>query len=425
MSAVPVDLLRVEAWGSTVGYLAPAGRAYAFQYEPGWLRTGIEIAPLRMPGRAAPYVFPGLDAATFHGLPPEIADSLPDRFGNAVIDAYLARTGTPITDIGPLDRLAYLGARTMGAFTFEPALPMEDPPPLALDLRRLVDEARRVVEGRLTPTDTADTLAEIIAVGTSAGGARAKAVLAIDPATQETRAGNIPVDDRFEQWLLKFDGVAAVDKDDRQPAPFCRIEYAYSRMARAAGVEMTETRLLEEGDLAHFLTRRFDQPRGRRLHMLTLCGPQHLDFNLVGTHDYGQLFSTLSALGLESEREQVFRRMAFNVAAANHDDHTKNTAFLMDESGRWSLAPAYDLTFAVDPTNRWLRAHLMGVDGRFERIQRDDLLRIADRFAVPNVRRALAEVRDAVEAWGQFAAEAGVSPPVTEQVRRAHATAAI
>ncbi|MFI5426526.1 type II toxin-antitoxin system HipA family toxin [Aeromicrobium sp. UC242_57] len=267
-------------------------------------------------------------------------------------------------------------------------------------------------------------LAEIFAVGTSAGGARAKAVLAINDETHEVRAGNIPVPDGFGQYLLKFDGVSSTDKGLAGTQPYCRREYAYFLMAQAAGVDMSPCRLLEENGRAHFLTRRFDRVGNEPLHMQTLCALQALDYNLVGTHDYAQYFATINALDLgEAALVQGFRRMAFNVLAANHDDHTKNLAFVISSTGTWSLSPAYDLTFAYDPDNHWLRAHLMGVLGKFTDITAADLLAIADQFAIPYARSALAEVRDAIGSWGEFASAAGLAQADTDMIG-AHLSAA-
>lgn len=421
MTYRPVDLVKVTAWGHPVGYLAAASRrrTYAFSYDPGWVQRGQEISPILMPARnGAPYEFAKLSADTFHDLPPAIADSLPDRFGNATIDAYMSTQGVTADQITPLDRLAYLGSRTMGALRFEPEQRPGTPAPSALEMSDLVTEARQIIEGTMVQ-DAArlSSLAEIFAVGTSAGGARAKAVLAINDTTQEVRAGNVAVPAGFDQYLLKFDGVSSTDKGLAETQPYCRREYAYSLMAQAAGIEMSECRLLEEDGRAHFLTRRFDRAGQEPLHMQTLCALQALDYNLTGTHDYAQYFATINALHLgEDALVQAFRRMAFNILAANHDDHTKNFAFLMDSGGNWSLSPAYDLTFAYDPSNRWLKSHLMGVLGKFDDIAAQDMLRIADQFAIPYAKSTIAEIRDAIGSWGEFASAAGLERADTDMI---------
>jgi serine/threonine-protein kinase HipA len=411
LAYAPVGIVEVRAWGRTVGALAPSSRrgAFAFEYDPAWVRSGLELAPVLMPSSRTVFTFPGLSEETWQGLPPMIADSLPDRFGNAIVDAWLARNGIDRDSVTALDRLAYLGSRGMGALEFVPDREPRLPPPTALRLSDLVLSARRAVEGTLaTEGESQAALRRIIDVGTSAGGARAKAIVNIDRQTDEVRSGHLAPEPGFEPWLLKFDGVGA----DDQLGPgqnYGRIEYAYSLMARAAGITMSETRLLEENGRAHFMTRRFDRMDGDiRLHLQTLCATDALDFNAIGVNDYAQYLARVAALA-PAGLEQAYRRMVFNVAAANRDDHTKNFAFLMTERGEWSLAPAYDITHAANPESLWLRAHLMSVNGRFADIRRSDLLAVADRFAVPGAVSIFADVNAALDSWPEFAARAGLS----------------
>ncbi len=408
-----VDLLRVEAFGRTVGAVgaASARRSYAFQYDPAWVRSGIELSPLLMPlaQARAPFTFPGLNRETFYDLPPMIADSLPDAFGNGIVDAVLAREGVSHDRVTPLDRLAYVGARGMGALTFTPDHSPRDLP-TTLEMSELVEAARRAVHGDLASPDTrTDALNHLLAVGTSAGGARAKAVIAWNRTTGEMTAGGIQAPRGFEQWLLKFDGVGA-DRQLGTGADYGRTEYAYSLMARDAGIDMAPTELLEEGGRAHFVTRRFDRPGtdGERLHMQTLCGIGGLDFNAVGVNDYASYFGTMVSLGID-EREEAFRRVVFNVLASNNDDHTKNLSFLMGADGAWRLAPAYDVTFAYSPTSPWVSRHLMSVEGKFEHITTADLEVLGDRAGVAGYRDIIVRVADAVERFGGFAAAAGLS----------------
>jgi serine/threonine-protein kinase HipA len=413
-----VDLLRVDAFGRTVGAVgaASARRSYAFQYDPAWVRSGIELSPLLMPlARArAPFAFPGLNRETFYDLPPMIADSLPDAFGNGIVDAVLAREGVSPDQITPLDRLAYVGARGMGALTFTPDHSPRDLP-TSIEMNELVEAARRAVHGDLASPDTrTDALNHLLAVGTSAGGARAKAVIAWNRTTGEMRAGGIQAalggeDGGFEQWLLKFDGVGT-DRQLGTGAEYGRTEYAYSLMARDAAIDMAPTELLEEGGRAHFVTRRFDRPGtdGERLHMQTLCGIGALDFNATGVNDYASYFTTMNSLGI-GDREEAFRRVVFNVLGSNNDDHTKNLSFLMDASGAWRLAPAYDVTFAYSPTSPWVSRHLMSVEGKFEHITTADLEVLGDRAGVAGYRAIIAGVADAVARFDSFADAAGLS----------------
>jgi serine/threonine-protein kinase HipA len=416
-----VDVLRVEAFGRTVGAVAASARqrGYAFQYDPAWVVSGIEIAPLLMPleRASAPFTFPGLNPQTFHELPPTIADSLPDAFGNGIVDAVLAREGVSREQITALDRLAYVGSRGMGALKFVPDHAPKDLP-TSLEMAELVEAARRAVHGDLSSESTrTESLQHLLAVGTSAGGARAKAVIAWNRDTGEMTAGGIDAPPGFEQWLLKFDGVGR-DKQLGGGAEYGRTEYAYALMAEAAGVQMAPTELLEEGGRAHFVTRRFDRPgaQGERLHMQTLCGLAGLDFNLTGTHDYASYFVALDRLGI-AEREQAFARVVFNVLASNNDDHTKNLSFLMDPEGVWRLAPAYDVTFAYSPTSPWVSRHLMSVEGRFEGIRLTDLETLGDRVGVAGYRDIISTVADAVASFDTFAARAGLSAERVAEVK--------
>lgn len=418
----PVDVVEVRCWGSRVGALArdPTSGFYAFEYDPKWARSGIELAPIYMPTAAAvaPFVFPALPVETYNRLPAMIADALPDDFGNALTTAYFANEGVRPEDITPLDRLAYLGTRGIGALEFHPTRGPRTRKATAIELSELVVAARSALAGSIgTDHGITDALEHLIAVGTSAGGARAKAVVALNPATGELRSGQVAADPGFEQWLLKFDGVGA-DPDLGATGNFGRIEYAYHLMAVAAGIEMTECRLLEEGGRAHFMTRRFDRAaHGRKIHTQTLCALSHLDFRQIGTHDYAQLFLLLEQLGLGPDtRAEVFRRMTFNVAAAICDDHTKNFAFLMAEGQAWRLSPAYDVTHAHAPSSKWTRQHLMAVNGRTNGIGRADVAEVGDRFAVPAASDVVEQVLESVANWRAFADEARVPRATAEHI---------
>jgi serine/threonine-protein kinase HipA len=411
-----VEVLEVRAWGRTVGALA-SGRAGVadFEYDPSW--NGGELSPLLMPTspRGRIWSFPQYSRDTFHGLPPMIADSAPDRFGNSVIAAALASEGISPAQVRPIDRLAYVGERAMGALTFHPA---QSPggPATSLELAGLVEAARAALDGSLTEDARTEAVQDLLRVGSSAGGARAKAIIAWNPHTDEIRAGGIPAPPGFEQWLLKFDGVGA-DEQLGHTGDYGRTEYAYALMAAAAGIDMSACTLLEEGGRAHFMTRRFDRPgnEGERLHMQSLCALVGADYTEVGTHDYATLFLAADDLGLDVT-EELFRRACFNVIASNNDDHTKNHSFLMAEGGTWSLSPAYDVTFAYSPNSQWLRQHLMSVNGKFEEISRTDLMTLADQFSVPDARGIIDDVRAVVSRWPEFAADAGLSAARREEI---------
>lgn len=414
MSYPAVDVVEVRCWGSRVGAVALDERSgyYVFEYDHSWANTGVELAPTTMPvdSPSRTFVFPNLPITTFYRLPSMLADSLPDDFGNALTNAYLASRGVAHAQITPLDRLAYLGARGVGALEFHPLRGPRTRKATAIELSELVVAARGALSGRLVQDEeTAEALTQLIAVGTSAGGARAKAVVSLRPETGELRSGQVPVDPGFEPWLLKLDGMGA-DRELGTTGNYGRIEFAYHLMARAAGIEMTDCRLLEEGGRAHFMTRRFDRTtQGAKIHVQTLCALAGLDFRQIGAHDYAQLFLLVDELGLGPEtRAEVFRRMVFNVASANCDDHTKNFSFLLPEGGRWRLSPAYDVTHAHSPTNRWTRQHLMAVNGENRNITRSDVVEVGDRFAVPGVAAILNDVLSSVSRWVDFARQAGV-----------------
>lgn len=423
MTFVPVDVIEVRAWGRTVGAVAedPATGAYAFEYTPEWIASGVELSPLHLPRRPGVFEFPDLNPTTYLRLPPLLADALPDRFGNALIDAWMAAQGVTSGSITPLDRLAYTADRAMGALEFHPPVEAPRTDVTAIALADLVAAAREGLAGELSGGPDAEAaLQQLIAVGTSAGGARPKAVIAYNPETSQIRSGQLGAPEGFEHWMIKLDGVGGDPTREQtlgEGQGYGIVEFAYHRMAREAGVEMAECRLLPEGPRTHFLTRRFDRyGSAGKVHMQSLCGLAHLDFNLAGAHGYEQYLATIDALDLgQAAREQAFRRMVFNVAAVNRDDHTKNLAFLCDELGAWRLAPAFDVTFAHNPSGTWTSTHQMSVAGKRDAITRADLETVGDRYVVPGYRKVIDEVLAVVDRWPEFAATAGV-PEVTAAV---------
>lgn len=421
----PVTIIEVRIWGESVGAVAldPSLGYYAFEYEPAFVRSGVELAPLVMPLERAqdPFVFTDLPDATYKRLPALLADALPDEFGNTLINGWMAAEGVEVRSITALDRLAYMSQRGMGALEFKPARGPSAGKSTAIEMADLVEAARRAVRGELGKDRLSKaTLEQLIKVGTSAGGARAKAVVAWNPETEEMRAGQFEVDVGFEHWLLKFDGMGADEKLGGSK-DFGRIEFAYSKMAAAAGITMSSCRLLEEGGRAHFMTRRFDREGNRKHHIQTLCAMAQLDYKQRASHDYNQLFQTLQRLDLGYEaHEEAFRRMAFNVMAANLDDHSKNFSFLLRQGERWTLAPAYDVTHAHNPLGTWTHQHQMSVNGKFIDITREDLLLVADRFGVGTAEKVLKRIAQAVAAWPEYAAEAKVSSSDVKRIRKDH-----
>jgi serine/threonine-protein kinase HipA len=410
---IHVDRVEVHIWGQFVGAVAldPGYGFYAFRFTPEFRKRGIDLSPLHMPiGEDRTFIFPDLPELTYRRLPAMLSDALPDDFGNALINKYMADRGIAASAITPLDRLAYMNNRAMGALTFHPARGPATRTPTPIDLSVLVEEARRAVTGDIADRDvTSAALRSIIDVGTSAGGARAKAVIAWNPKTHEIRTGQLAAPPGFEHWLLKFDGMGE-DRELGTSTHYGRIEYAYFLMAREAGINISDSRLLEENGRAHFMTRRFDREDGAvRHHMQTLCAMAQLDYRQKGTHSYSQLFGTMRDLRLPyADQEEAFRRMVFNAMGRNCDDHTKNFSFLLRQGGAWQLAPAYDVSFAHNPRGEWTNQHLMSINGKFKDFTYEDLLEVADRFAIGTAPKVIAKVRAAIRRWPKFAEQAGV-----------------
>jgi len=421
----------VRLWGRAIGAvsLEEGARTSAFQYEPAFLVSGIELAPITMPLSRRIYQFPSLPEEAFYGLPGLLADSLPDRFGNALIDAWLATQGRRPESFNAVERLCYIGVRGMGALEFAPAMG----PPLQRSAKIQVDELVKLASEVLThraslqvsfaPGRRHEGLQEMLRVGTSAGGARAKAIVAWNRDTNEVRSGQVKAPDGFDYWLLKFDGVSAnKDKELEDPKGYTVIEYAYALMAADAGIEMSESRLMEEGGRRHFMTRRFDRlSDGGKLHMQSLAALAHFDFNSAGAYSYEQAFDMIKRLGLPMHaREQQFRRMIFNVVARNQDDHVKNIAFLMDKTGAWSLSPAFDVTYAYNPTGSWTKRHQMTVNGKRNDFTREDFAAVAQAAGLKRGKHEaiLSEVMDTVKEWPRYAKTAGVLGSHRDQITR-------
>jgi len=428
-----MTVAEVRLWDTHIGAVSvdgPGGAA-TFEYTPAFQRSGIEIAPLMMPLGSAIYRFTELPLGSFHGAPGLLADSLPDKFGNAVIDAWLATQGRLPSEIDVVERLCYTGTRGMGALEFKPALGPQDRTSKPVKIDALVQLASDVLRGRealrasFHDAHKETALHEILRVGASAGGARAKAVIAWNPTTNEVRSGQVAAPPGFEYWLLKFDGVSNnTDHDIALPLGFGAIEFAYSLMAKAAGITMSECRLFEENGRRHFMTRRFDRrANGEKLHMQSLGALAHFDFNAAGAHSYEQAFVVMRRLGLSmDEIEEQFRRMVFNVVARNQDDHVKNIAFLMDKEGRWSLSPAFDVNYAYNPSGDWTSRHQMSIAGKRDGFSFDDLKTVAASASMKRGRAGTItrEVVDAVQRWPEFASRAGAAPKQIDAIGAAH-----
>ncbi len=416
-----IKAVQVNLWGQFVGAVAPLKNKpgfYEFSYSPGFEKGRLELSPILLKLKSKRrFSFPALAQETFHGLPGLLADALPDKFGNALIDEYLSRRGVLPKDVSTLQRLLYVGRRSMGALEFEPAETQVrgDAASLPLDMAHLVEDARRALKGEF-PKITQD----MIDIGSSAGGARAKAVIGWNPQTNQVVSGQFDVPDGFEHWLLKFD--VGADGELGTTAGFGRIEYAHYLMAEAAGIDMSPCRLLEEDGRAHFMTKRFDRIGNDKLHTQSLCALMHLDFNIPYVHGYDQYLRTVLSLKLGADTlEQAWARCVFNVAVVNCDDHTKNLGFLMDKSGQWKLAPAYDNCFSHNPAEgKWTRMHQMQINGKTWDITAEDLLSLAKAYDIRRPRERLQQIIDAVRRWPEFATIAGVPEDEIRRIGQFH-----
>lgn len=409
-----VDVARVNLFGQRMGTFRWDDRyqTVQFEYDRDFVGRGWEPSPLMMPVREGRiYSFTGLNRETYMGLPGMLADSLPDTYGRALFDRWLALTGR--TSGNPVETLCFLGRRCMGAMEFEPAIEAGYNPDQRFEIDSLVDVAREALSNKATfgvnlNDDKKAAIAEILRLGTSAGGQRAKAIIAYNKATGEVRSGQVEAPAGFDYYLIKLDGVSA-QADFRETENYGRLEYSFYKLATACGIDMTECSLLEENGRAHFMTRRFDREGGRKVHMQTLCGMAHYDFRLLRAYSYEQAFGVMRALRLPySDAQEMFRRIVFNVIVRNQDDHTKNISFLMGEDGRWRLSPAYDMGYAYNPQGGWTAMHQMSVNGKYDKITRDDLLALATANNIKNPSEIIEEVQETASRWTEIAREADV-----------------
>ncbi len=428
-----IETALVSLWGETVGAVSWLDdRGYGiFEYDRAFLKKGLDLAPITMGINAAmagsgKFFFPALNKDTYLGLPGMLADALPDKFGNSVIDAWLARSGRTSASFSPVERLCYTGSRGMGALEFSPTVMTKQADSVAVEISELVALAQHIMHERAelqvrlgddSPQNT-DALLDILRVGTSAGGARPKAVIAMN-AAGDVISGQGQAPKGFDYWLLKFDGVT--DLELGEPRGYGRIEYAYYLMAKEADIEIAESKLLQENGRAHFMTKRFDRVNGHKLHMQSLCGIAHYDFNQAGATSYEQAFEVMRRLRLsKAEAAQQYRRMVFNILARNQDDHTKNISFLMDSSGKWSLSPAYDLTYSHNPAGKWTNQHQMSVAGKRDQFTKQELIATGKAISIARPELILDEVATALSKWQQFANAAGVSKLVAREIESHH-----
>lgn len=407
----------VKLWGTPVGvfHLNEKTGSVSFEYEKDFLSLGINVAPIMMPLSSRVYEFPELVKSSFRGVPGLMADSLPDNFGNAVINQWLASQGRAPDSFNVVERLCYTGKRGMGALEYEPVMNKNTELDEQISLQRISDFASAILEKKMDVVLSAENdvnYAQLLQLGTSAGGARAKAVVAYNEKTGDIRSGQVDLDKNFDYWLVKFDGVSKNGDHNSQDVPeYTLIEYAYYKMALQAGLTMNECRIISEGGRNHFITKRFDRVNGDKLHMQSLGAILHIDYNEPGLCSYEMAALTARKLGLpSSDIEQLYRRMVFNVLAVNQDDHVKNISFLMNREGVWSLSPAYDVTFASNPQNRWLKAHQMTINGKMSNISIEDLITCGEKMDIksPKCKKIISNVAIGVKQWKDIASSVGI-----------------
>lgn len=421
-----INTVKVKMWGTTIGYLHKQENGLiGFQYDDSFILSGIEVSPLRMPLSDLTYSFPSLPEGTFSGLPGMLADSLPDKFGNVVIKHYLESQGRTEDSLTVLEKLCYTGQRGMGALEYEPSVNIidinED-----VDIDSLTKLASDILSERENLHIKYDDsmIAQLMQGSSSVGGARAKTLIALNPETNEVRSGQINAGKGFEYWLLKFDDIANNRDKDKEPdgKEYTKIEYAYYLMAKSAGIKMSECKLYKENGRAHFMTKRFDRKgtSGEKLHMQSLCAIAHMDFNSPRMYSYEDTFNIMRQLKLpHMDFIQLYKRMLFNEYAKNYDDHTKNITFLMDKKGVWRLSPAYDMTFSYSKNSTWVNAHQMLINGKAEKITKDDFIKVAEKAGIKKseAEKCIQQVKNAVSEWSNFAKEAGLSKKNTERIK--------
>lgn len=416
------ELAGAVAWDDAAGYAT-------FEYDPGFKGNGWDLAPLQMPLTAGnrSFSFPLLrkktDSApdTFKGLPGLLADALPDRYGNELINLWLAQQGRPLDSMNPVEMLCFIGTRGMGALEFEPATFEESKRTFSVEIDSLVTIAQKMLSGREAfitnlQADEEQAILKILRIGTSAGGARPKAVIAYNEKTGEVKSGQTNAPKGFEHWLIKLDGVSDIQLGASKG--YGRVEMAYHTMAVACGIDMMPSRLLEENGRAHFMTKRFDREGGSiKHHVQTFCAMRHFDYNLVNSFSYEQLFQTMRELKLEyPDAEQMYRRMVFNVMARNCDDHTKNFAFRLKKDGKWELAPAYDICHAYQPNHLWVSQQALSINGKRTNIDKEDLIVIGNSIRNRKAAEIIEEISLIVSNWKTYADEVEVSPELRDNI---------
>jgi serine/threonine-protein kinase HipA len=415
----------VKLWGQIVGAIAwnPEKEVASFEYDPKFDLEKYAVSPVKMPSKNRIYSFPELrNVETFKGLPGLLADSLPDKYGKELINVWLAQNGRPENSLNPVELLCFIGKRGMGALEFEPNV-QPDIKSYTLELSGLIETTQKLLQNKEnvqlhTTNKMRDTMLDVLKMGTSAGGARPKAIIAYNEQTGEIKSGQALTETGFEHWLIKFDGVN--DTQFGASTGYGRVEMAYYQMATDFGIEMMECKLIEESDRAHFMTKRFDRNKAnQKLHTQTFCALQHYDFQNIYGYSYEQLFQTMRALRLSyAEAEQMFKRMVFNVIARNCDDHTKNFSFMMDQTGNWKLAPAYDVCHAYRPGSDWVSQHNLSINGKRKDFVLADFIKIAEQNSIRNPKKILTECIEIVGNWEKYANQCKIETKLKEAIQQ-------
>lgn len=427
-----VDVAEIKIWGELVGAVRwdVQKQLASFQYDENFLTREFDLSPIKMPIKNGNriYNFPELrkekdeQIATFKGLPGLLADTLPDKYGNQLMNVWLVQNGRSINSMNPVEQLCFIGTRGMGALEFEPAQFKSNKKTFAIEIKSLIEAAQKMLSNRKDIKENLQkneqkAMSEILKIGTSAGGARPKAVIAYNKKTGEVRSGQTIAPKGFEHWLLKLDGVSNVQFGISHG--FGRVEYAYYLMARDCKIDMMDSELLEENNRAHFMTKRFDREgNNTKHHIQTFCGISHFDYNNLYSYSYEQLFQTMRTLRLTyPEAEQMFRRMVFNVMAVNCDDHTKNFSFRLKQKGKWELSPAYDVCYAYDPDNIWVNQHSLSINGKNKDINKSDLKTIALINNIKKWEKIIEEIKDIVFNWEEYADKVRVSSKLKNMIK--------
>lgn len=430
---VAVKTAFVKIWGHIVGAVAwDESQGFAsFEYEPKFKALQIDLAPIKMPiqSNQTIFSFPELRPSknsefnTFKGLPGLLADVLPDTYGNQLINTWLAQNGRPENSMNPIEQLCFIGTRGMGALEFEPTQLKPSKNTFDVEINSLVNIAQRMLDKRETfnaniSKDEHQAMMEILKIGTSAGGARPKAIIAYNKKTGQVRSGQTHSPKGFEHYMIKLDGVS--DAQFGESKGYGRVEMAYYNMATACGIDMMPSELLEENGRAHFMTKRFDREDGAvKHHIQTFCAMQHYDFNNVGSYSYEQLFQTMRLLRLPyPQAEQIYRRMVFNVIAKNCDDHTKNTAFRLKEGGDWELAPAYDVCYAYRPESMWVSQHALSLNGKRKDFEKHDLISFAKAMNIKKPEHIISQIQNTVQHWNDYADEVNVNAKLRDSIKQ-------